>query len=92
MTATSEGPVVEVFTQTHCASCRQVEQYLRDRKNQFVTRDVGADPAALEAIASRGYMSTPVTRIGDEWIAGFKRATFEKMLRAVHSRPAAPNR
>ncbi len=78
--------------QTHCASCRQVEKYLRKRDISFVTRDVGADPVALEAIASRGYMSTPVTRIGDEWIAGFKRATFDKLLQAAHPGSAAPNR
>ncbi len=46
----------------------------------FTARDVVADPEALEEIVARGYMSTPVTRIGDRWIAGFRRNEIERLL------------
>ncbi len=72
---------IEVFTQSHCASCRQVEKFLRERGVDFAVRDVEAEPDALEEIAARGYMSTPVIRVGDQWIAGFQRAHLEKLLR-----------
>ncbi len=73
-------PEVEVFTQSYCANCRRVEQFLRERGVSFTVRDVGEDAAALEAIASRGYMSTPVTRVGDQWVAGFNRRQLERLI------------
>lgn len=76
----SERPDVEVFSQPHCSGCRQVERFLRERGVDFAVRDVTADPAALEEITSRGYMSTPVTRIGDAWVAGFNRRALERHL------------
>lgn len=73
-------PEIVVYTQPHCASCKQVERYLEERGLAFTLRDVFEDPAALEEITSRGYMSTPITRIGDRWIAGFRRKEFERLL------------
>lgn len=73
-------PEIVVNTQRHCTSCREVEQFLEQRGVAFVARDVFADPAALEEIATRGFMSTPVTRIGDRWIAGFNRKELERLL------------
>lgn len=74
-------PEIEVFTQAHCAGCREVERFLTERGVRYTLRDVGADPAALEEIVSRGYMSTPVTRVGDQWIAGFRKKELERLLR-----------
>jgi glutaredoxin-like protein NrdH len=74
------GYEIVVYTQPHCASCRQVERYLQARTLAFTVRDVFDDPAALDEITSRGYMSTPVTRIGGRWIAGFREREFERAL------------
>ena len=76
----TERPEVEVFTQRHCAACRQVERFLMDRGVAFTARDVGEDAHALEKLTDRGYMSTPVTRIGDRWISGFNRKALEQAL------------
>ena len=75
-----ETPEIEVFTQPQCANCRQVERFLRQRGVEFTVRDVTDDPAALEQIVSRGYMSTPVTRVGDRWVAGFNRSELERLI------------
>ncbi len=80
MTAPDERPEVEVFTQHHCASCRQAESFLRERGVKFTSRDVTADPEALDEIFQRGFMTTPVIRIGDTWIGGFKRTEIERLL------------
>ena len=80
MTDASTSAPIEVFTQRHCASCRRVERYLRDLGVPFEVRDVTSDAAALDEIFKRGFMTTPVTRIGDQWIAGFKRKKFEQLL------------
>ena len=73
-------PEAEVFTQAHCAACRQVEAFLRKRGVVFITRDVGTDSGALGELIERGYMTTPVTRLGDEWVAGFNRRALERVL------------
>ena len=74
-------PQVEVFPQPHCAPCREVERFLRERNVDFEMRDVTADPDALETIVREGFMATPVTRIGRRWIAGFRRRELETALR-----------
>lgn len=56
------------------------EHFLEQRGAGFVIRDVASDPHALEEIASRGYMSTPVIKVGDRWIAGFKKKQLEQAL------------
>ncbi|MCH7909268.1 MAG: glutaredoxin family protein [Candidatus Hydrogenedentes bacterium] len=73
-------PHIEVFTQACCASCARVESYLEERGVEFVMRDIANDPAALDELVSQGYMTTPVTRIGDTWVAGFKRRALDKLL------------
>ena len=60
-------PEIVVYTQPHCASCKEVARFPED-------------PVALEEITSRGYMSPPVTRIGDHWVAGVKRKQLERLL------------
>lgn len=69
----SEQAAVVVYTQPHCAPCRMVEQFLEQHAVAFVTRDVTTDPGALTDLVERGFMATPVTRIGEQWIAGFRR-------------------
>ena len=56
---------------------------MRDRGVAFTVRNVDAEPAALEEISARGYMTTPVTRIGEHWIAGYKRRELERALTAI---------
>ena len=75
-----QSPEIVVYTQPHCAGCKEVARFLEERGAVFTLLDVSQDPAALEEIASRGYMSTPVTRIGEHWVAGFKRKQFERLL------------
>lgn len=76
----SESPDIELFTQQYCSECHEVAQFLQDRGVEFTTRSVDRDPEALELLIAKGYMSTPVVRIGDTWIAGFKRRELERLL------------
>lgn len=80
MRGPSGSPDVEVFTQRRCAGCRQVEEYLRKRGVAFTARDVVADGDALDEIFRRGFMTTPVIRIGDSWVGGFRRDEIEGLL------------
>ncbi|MGH2500483.1 MAG: glutaredoxin family protein [Candidatus Limnocylindria bacterium] len=73
---------VVVYTQPHCAGCREVESFLERRGVTFVVRDVSADPRALEELAAHGYMTTPVVRVGDRWVHGARRRDLERLLGA----------
>ncbi len=77
---TTQKPDVELFTQEFCGPCRLVEGFLHERGVPFVSRDVDQDRAALDELIARGYMSTPVTRIGDTWVVGFNRRALERLL------------
>ena len=79
----TDEPSVELFTQPHCAPCRQVEAFLRERGVSYVQRDVVAEPSALYRLADQGFMSTPVTRVREQWIAGFDRGRLERALAAL---------
>lgn len=57
-----------------------MERYLDERAIPYTVRDVFTEPDALEEIGSRGYMSTPVTRIGDQWIAGYRKDHLDRLL------------
>lgn len=69
-----------LYTQPHCSACRSVERYLTERGVAFDVLDVFADPVALSEIEDRGYLTTPVTRIGTQWLAGFRRSEFDTAL------------
>lgn len=74
---------VVVYTQPHCAGCVEIERLLEEQHIAFRVRDVSVDVEALEEIADRGFVSTPVTRIGDHWVAGFRKKELERLLRGV---------
>lgn len=82
------APVV-VYTQSYCADCREVERFLAARNVPFATHDVAHDPVALNELIFRGYMSTPVIKVGDRWIAGFKKKQIERALKEWQE--GAPN-
>ncbi len=83
MSVPMSDATVELFTQAHCAGCKDVERYLEKRGIAFTLRQVDRDEAALEALAAQGFMSTPVTHIGDRWIVGFKPRDIEQALAAL---------
>lgn len=82
-----DGAVIAiVYTQPHCSACNQVMRYLDDRGVVVVARDVVADASALAELEVEGYLTTPVTRIGERWIAGFKRGELDAALRCYAAR------
>lgn len=80
MTARHDNGRVELFTQRHCAVCRAVEAFLRERDIPYVLRDIGTDTDALRELTDQGFMSTPVLRLGEAWVAGFDRRAIQQLL------------
>jgi glutaredoxin len=51
--------------------CGKVKEYLSQRKIDFEDRDITKDPSAIAELQKLGFMTSPVTVIGDKVIIGF---------------------
>jgi glutaredoxin len=80
-------PQVVVYRQASCASCSHVERYLRDRGVVFTTKDIDADPAAMEKFLTYGYLTTPVTVIDGTPVPGFQLKRLAGLLATSDSDP-----
>lgn len=78
-----KGAPVVVYTQPHCMLCHRVVRFLSERGIAFAERDISRDAAALQDLVERGFMGTPVTRVGETWVAGFDRLEIERALDAT---------
>ena len=83
-----EETAVVLYTQPHCSACRSVERYLMERGITFDVRDVFADLVALSEIEDRGYLTTPVTRIGIETATAATGTTGMAILQQPGTAPA----
>lgn len=84
---------VVLYTQPHCIPCHQVVRFLSERGVAFSEHDISRDAAALQSLVERGFMGTPVTRVGEWWVAGFNRPELERALDATAGadRPGGTN-
>jgi glutaredoxin len=51
--------------------CTKVKEYLSQRQVPFEERDITVDPSAISELQKLGFMTTPVTVIGEKVIVGF---------------------
>jgi glutaredoxin len=51
--------------------CTKVKEYLSREHVSFEDRDITVDPSAISELQKLGFMTTPVTVIGDKVIVGF---------------------
>jgi len=78
--ARAEAPTVTVYATTYCPSCRLVRRLLADNGVSFAYVEVDALPAkerqrlAKAIVAATGADALPVTRVGDTYVVGFRRA------------------
>jgi glutaredoxin len=60
--------------------CERAKEYLSQKGIAFQERNILTDPGALDELKKYGYMTTPVTVVGDHVIVGYDT---EKILAAV---------
>ena len=63
---------IVVYTGIRCVPCDSVKQYLKEHEVAFVEKNVHKDKAARAELLGMGYLSIPVTVIGDKHIQGFE--------------------
>jgi len=57
-----------------------VKEYLSQKQVSFSDRDITEDPAAISELQKLGFMTTPLTVIGDRVIVGFDVPKLEEAL------------
>lgn len=82
-------PEVILYRQAACAACAPVERFLRERGVPFVSKDIGADPQALEEFVRLGYLTTPVTVIEGTPVPGFQPKRLAQLLQRAVEREGA---
>ena len=60
--------------------CGKVKEFLSQNQIPFTERNIAADETAVAELEKLGYMTTPVTVIGDEVVVGFDRARLQTLL------------
>ena len=60
--------------------CNKVKEFLSQKNIQFSERNVADDERALADLEKLGYMTTPVTLIGDEVVVGFDQQKLTELL------------
>jgi glutaredoxin-like protein NrdH len=57
-----------------------VKEYLSQKQVVFEDRDIARDPNAISELQKLGFMTTPVTVVGESLIVGFNQAKLDEAL------------
>ena len=60
--------------------CGKVKEFLSQKHIQFEDRDITKDPSAIAELQKLGFMTTPVTVVGEKVIVGFDQAKLDEAL------------
>ena len=58
-----------------------MKEYLSQRQVQFDDHDITQDPSAIVELQKLGFMTTPVTVVGDKVIVGFDVPKLDEALK-----------
>ena len=61
--------------------CTKVKEFLSQNQIPFVEWNVATDESALAELQKLGYMTTPVTLVGEEVVVGFDQHKLQKLLK-----------
>jgi len=73
-------PRVEVFVTDWCPYCRQLEDFLRENRVQYVRYNVEQDENAAREHRKLSDGGIPVTRIGTQVVLGFRPKLIAELL------------
>ena len=65
--------------------CTKVKEYLSHEHVSFVDSDITVDPSAISELQKLGFMTTPVTVIGEKVIVGFDQRKLNEALNVEKS-------
>ena len=72
---------VTIYTTPTCSFCHMTKAFLKDKGVDFTDIDLTKDQdAARQVVEATGQMGVPVTKIDDEYVIGFDKATLTQLL------------
>ncbi|MGD8188405.1 glutaredoxin family protein [Brevibacillus ginsengisoli] len=74
-----------VYSSMNCSYCKQLKTFLEEQNIPYEERNIDENDAYGEELSKLGYMSVPVTVIGDKQVLGFNPARIMKLHAAVTS-------
>jgi glutaredoxin-like protein NrdH len=60
--------------------CAKVKEFLSQKQIQYDDHDITKEPGAIVELQRLGFMTTPVTVVGDKVIVGFDQMKLEEAL------------
>lgn len=74
-------PRLRLFTTGRCPHCRQLKEFLQQRKVPFLEQDIERNQRAFAEFQQNGGRSVPLLLIGERKISGFDAKRIEQALR-----------
>jgi glutaredoxin len=62
--------------------CGRVKEYLSQKQIEFEDRDITKDPSAITELQRLGFMTTPVTVVGEKVVVGFDVSKLDEALKS----------
>ena len=72
--------LIKVFTTKTWPHCVTVKEYLSQKGVKFEEVDLSSDKDARKELMQKGIMAVPVVKIDEEYIVGFDKEKFDRML------------
>ena len=72
-----------VYSKNNCPFCVQLKQYLDSEGIAYEEKNIDVDPNHAEELAKLGYMSVPVTVIGETVVLGLNANRIKKAVAAL---------
>lgn len=70
-----------IYSTPTCPSCKNVKEFLKEKKIKFITKDVSDKKNADEMIKKSNQMSVPVIDIDGKIIIGFDKDKLNRQLK-----------
>ncbi|HIG95054.1 MAG: Glutaredoxin-like protein, YruB-family [archaeon GW2011_AR13] len=70
-----------IYSTPTCPSCKNVKEFLKEKKIKFITKDVSIKKNADEMIKKSNQMSVPVIDINGKIIIGFEKDKLNRQLK-----------
>lgn len=72
---------VTIYTTPTCSFCHMTKAFFKDNEVAFTEVDLTQDQESMrEVVEATGQMGVPVTKIDDDYVIGFDKATLSRLL------------
>lgn len=71
---------IEIFTSDKCKQCIELKKYLKEKNINYTEYNISGNDENRKNLIKLGYMSVPVSIIGDDHVLGFDKSRIDILL------------